>query len=237
MGNALEADERPWGDHGDFDDLRNGARIGNISGRQRPVQSKDGSEEHARDAQHKSAGEDDHEACRQALFSQAEERRQADGQQRKNGLAQVHVIAKQRVEPAEAKGPAQEVFRKQRQRGGVRPKHCQVGQGQEPGRQKAVVMAEHLLGIGVRAARFGIALHHVGVVFADHQHGCRAEHHAQHTAQDAGLNKIGIGGDDQRSPADARADGKRPGCRRGDVPFQPPLLVQSHGLHLPVVVL
>ena len=187
MRDILKANKSPWGNDGNFDDLRNGAALRDIGRTQRDVQMEESTDKHHGDAQHKDDGQDHHQPRGGALARHQENRGEGDGRQRKQGFAKVNLIAEKRIQAPEAENVPQKIPRKEGQRRGVCPENRQIGHGKEPRGQKAMVIAELLLGKGVRAARFRIALHHISIVPADDQHGRRAQQETEHAAHDAGL--------------------------------------------------
>ena len=166
-------------------------------------------------------GRSDHDFVGQAGGTDAQQRdkpHRADGEQR---LAEPDLIAENRVVETEAERVPKEEARKQRDRRDVRPEDRQVGQQDEPERQEAQVLPAGLLFEGVDAARAGRLADHVLQVPGDHQDHAHAQQQAEHGPQQAGLLQVGVTGDDKRTPADARADRKRPHPERGDVIMAP----------------
>jgi len=187
MGYILKANEGPGGNDGDLDDLGNDAAFGHVSWIHGDVQPQESADKHHGDAQHKGDGQDHHQPRGGALARHQENCGEGDGRQRKQGFAKVNLIAEKRIQAPEAENVPQKIPRKEGQRRGVCPENRQIGHGKEPCGQKAMVIAELLLGKGIRAARFRIALHHIRIVPADDQHGRRAQQQTEHAAHDAGL--------------------------------------------------
>ena len=226
MRDVFKADERPGRYEGDADDLGNHGLIRHEIGLKGQTVPDDRAHEAHRDAQRKQYGHDRHHARHGPLARGAQpghQQKRRDGKQR---LSKIHIVAEYGIKPAKSEFVAQKIAGEQRQRRGVCPEDGHIGQRQEPRDQKAVVIAEHLPGIGVRAAGFRVNVHHVGVVDADNQHNQPTHRRADGAAPGTSLSQIGIAGHDQGTPADAGAYGKRPCPQGGKVATQ-----QSFFLH------
>ena len=219
VGDALEADEGPGRDEGYLDDLGKGCFVGDkgrIEGRGGAAMSHapHGGDEAGRDGQRKACREARHEGCHGLFPAQAHGREDDDGRGREQDLAEVDVVVEDGVEPDELEVVAQKVPREERNGRGVGPEHGEVGQGEEPGGQEAVVVAEAVPRVGVGPSRLGTADHHVAVVAGDDQHDQAAGQQAEHAAEGAGLGQPGAAGNDKGPPAYAGPEGHGPcACR------------------------
>ena len=102
----------------------------------------------------------------------------ADNEKRGYGgeyLARIDVVAGYMVAEAEAEKPAKDMPTYERERGGVGPRDCDVGEDQEPSADVAVVSAAYALHVSVCAARLREFLYEIVVVPADEKHDHRAD--------------------------------------------------------------
>ena len=136
-GDALKADEGPGGNGGDAHHLPQGRGVGDVSG-QGP-DAADGAGKADGDADGEQQRQHDHDMGHQLFQMDGQEARQRQHRHGQQHLADVHVVAEDGVELAEAEHTAQEDAAEQGQRRGVGPQDGEVGHGQEPGRQERLV--------------------------------------------------------------------------------------------------
>ena len=123
--------------------------------------------------------------ARQIFPSHAE---QSDQNQRKNGqqrFSEINIISDHLVMEAHLKNVAQYLLGNQGKSRGIGPDDGNIGQAQEPCIKESMIIAKNLLGIGKRATRIGILVHHVLIILADDQHDNRTRKHAEQRAQRA----------------------------------------------------
>ena len=212
VGDALKADEGPGRDEGDAQGLHHCSPLGN-KGRGEThfaAQKRRGGAEGDPDAEDQH--HHDHGVGGDPLAVNAQGDHADDGKHGQQRLSQVNLIAEHGKEVAELEGAADKIAGKQGQAGGVCPEHGDVGQTEKPEDQKSAVIAKDLPRVGINAPGKGIAACHVEEVAADNEHQRHADKQAEDAAGGSRLGEVGVGRDDQRSPAHAGAHRQRPGC-------------------------
>ena len=213
----LKSDKRPWRNRRDVQDLVQRRGILQHSRCERmsaaPVLH------HRRDEHHHNRGgkqQRQHNHCPDQPYPApaADEAEHAYRGNRQQRLAQVYVIAENRVQVSEPQHIPEEVPRKQRQARQVRPENSDIGQGQEPHRQEPVVMPQVFPCVRIQPAGSRLLLHQEMVVHADDQHEHRADAQAQYTAHRPCNRQVIVCSHDKRTPPDTAPDAQGP-CANG----------------------
>ncbi len=140
-----------------------------------------------------------------------------DGGVGQQNLAEPDVVSRDAVMKSELEHAAEQVSHDQCQRGGVRPKNCDVGQRKEPCAEKSVVVAEEVLRIGKRAACIRVFLHHRDVIPTDDEHDKRADQHSDCRADRSGNRQECRARHDESTPTHSTAERQRPDGDRGQI--------------------
>ena len=164
----------------------------------------------AGDAAGQQQGEQDVEENGGPVVQQAQQAQ--DNAERGGGqhLAEVDVVACQRVVEAEVQGVAEEVVHKQGDGRGVCPDDGGIHEPEEPAAEKGVVVAEHGLHVAEGAAVAGMPAHQVMVVEGDDDHGEGADGKHDACADRPRLGQEHVAWQNECAPPDAAAKGHGP---------------------------
>ena len=220
--NVFKADESPGRDCGDVHDLREGHCALKVQGRIAEGSSvqEDGRQGADREARRKDERRGDHDPVDVPRAPGAKQPDQGDGRHGKQPLAEPHLIAENGVVVSELERIAKEEPGEKRNRGDVGPEDRKVGEQDEPAREESEIASAGLARKRIDAAGALAVADHVLQIPGHHQNDGQADQHSEERPQDARSLQVRIAGDDERPPADAGADGKRPHAERREAALQ-----------------
>ena len=111
---------------------------------------------------------------------------------------------------AKTENVTQKVSRKQGNRGYIGPQYRHIGQQQEPGGQKSIIIPADFTRVGINAAGIRVLSDHVLQVVCDNQNDGHTKQQPDCCSHNPGLCQIGVAGDNKGAPANAGPNGKCP---------------------------